>query len=173
MITWPICVIAVNLYVHCPLKFLSRICNTIVNWYYYCLLVSPLSTGDIMSTGATNVYWWRYHCLYYCYYCLSMYNFLLVLLFSTCLLQFFFFFTLNKKKSCLLLCIYTLKYIIAQNTCISNRRRQNQYNNQNTYMYVGQVITIYQSLVGTNIRCSTEVKFSFILFTCTTFQDAM
>lgn len=31
-------------------------------------------------------------------------------------------------------------------------------------MYVGQVITIYQSFVGTNIRCSTEVKFSFILF---------
>lgn len=89
MITLPICVIAVNLYVHCPLKFLSRICNTIVNWYYYCLLVSPLSTGDTMSTGATNVYWWRYHCLYYCYYCLSMYNFLLVLLFSTFLLHFF------------------------------------------------------------------------------------
>lgn len=64
MITWPICVIAVNLYVHCPLKFLSRICNTIVNWYYYCLLVSPLSTGDTtcMSTGATIVYW-CYHCL--------------------------------------------------------------------------------------------------------------
>lgn len=62
MITWPICVIAVNLYVHCPLKFLSRICNIIVNWYYYCLLVSPLSTGDTMSTGATIVYW-CYHCL--------------------------------------------------------------------------------------------------------------
>lgn len=87
MITLPICVIAVNLYVHCPLKFLSLTCNTIVNWFFYCLLVSPLSTGDTMSTGATNVYWWRYHCLYYCYYCLSIYNFLLVLLFSTCLLQ--------------------------------------------------------------------------------------
>lgn len=98
MITWPICVIAVNLYVHCPLKFLSRICNTIVNWYYYCLLVSPLSTGDTMSTGATNVYWWRYHCLYYCYYCLSMYNFLLVLLFSTCLLQFFSFLPWTRRN---------------------------------------------------------------------------
>lgn len=64
MITWPICVIAVNLYVHCPLKFLSLTCNTIVNWFYYCLLVSPLSTGDTtcMSTGATIVYW-CYHCL--------------------------------------------------------------------------------------------------------------
>lgn len=98
MITWPICVIAVNLYVHCPLKFLSRIWNTIVNWYYYCLLVSPLSTGDTMSTGATNVYWWRYHCLYYCYYCLSMYNFLLVLLFSTCLLQFFSFLPWTRRN---------------------------------------------------------------------------
>lgn len=153
MITWPICVIAVNLYVHCPLKFLSRICNTIVNWYYYCLLVSPLSTGDTMSTGATNVYWWRYHCLYYCYYCLSMYNFLLVLLFSTCLLQFFSFLPWTRRNL----------------ACLSNRRRQNQYNNWNTYMYVGQVITIYQSFVGTNIRCSTEVKFSFILFIWTTF----
>lgn len=98
MITWPICVIAVNLYVHCPLKFLSRISNTIVNWYYYCLLVSPLSTGDTMSTGATNVYWWRYHCLYYCYYCLSMYNFLLVLLFSTFLLQFFSFLPWTRRN---------------------------------------------------------------------------
>lgn len=120
MITLHICVIAVNLYVHCPLKFLSLSCNTIVNWFYYCLLVSPLSTGDTtcMSTGATIVYW-CYHCL------LPIPLSLLLLLLSICI-QFFywcfhslpvfyslFFFTLNKKKSCLLLCIYTLKYIIA------------------------------------------------------------
>lgn len=110
MITWPICVIAVNLYVHCPLKFLSRICNTIVNWYYYCLLVSPLSTGDTMSTGATNVYWWRYHCLYYCYYCLSMYTFLLVLLFSTCLLQFFLFYLEQEEILLASLYLYTERH---------------------------------------------------------------
>lgn len=98
MITWPICVIAVNLYVHCPLKFLSRISNTIVNWYYYCLLVSPLSTGDTMSTGATNVYWWRYHCLYYCYYCLSMYNFLYWCFYSLPVFYSFFLFYLEQEE---------------------------------------------------------------------------
>lgn len=41
---------------------------------------------------------------------------------------------------------------------------KNHCNNWNAYIYVGQVITIYQSLVGTSMRCTTDVIFSFILF---------
>lgn len=85
MITWPICVIAVNLYVHCPLKFLSRICNTMLTgtttvcWSHHCLLgilcllALPMSTGGdtIVFITATIVYLCTI--FYWCFYSLPVF----------------------------------------------------------------------------------------------------